>query len=142
MAQQLQLIDLSAPPQCFHCASTQATVLRDREIIDARFGDYPGWSEAPCCTPDSDYRCPACNSGKLQFAMRYASAEGEETGEVYRCETCGTTGDVEDAAPPVEPWAELEAVASGGCRVGDGCWQAFERTAMSEQSVLFIKEVA
>jgi hypothetical protein len=116
---------------------------RDRGAagIDARFGDYPGWSDAPCCTPDSDYHCPQCNNGSLQFAMRYASAEGEETGEVYHCETCGAIGDVEDAAPPVEPWTELDALAAGGCWVGDGCWQPFERT-MSEQGGLFIEEVA
>ncbi len=70
--------------------------------------------------------------------MRYASAEGEETGEVYHCETCGAIGDVEDAAPPVEPWTELDALAAGGCWVGDGCWQPFERT-MSEQGGLFIE---
>jgi hypothetical protein len=142
MPQQPLLIETPIPMQCVHCASTRATVLRDRELSDAHFGDYPGWSWSACCSPDSDYRCPQCGSGKLQFAMRYASAEGEETGEVYRCEMCGAIGDVEDAAPPVEPWAELEAVAAGGCWVGDGCWQAFERTAVSEQGGLFIREVA
>jgi hypothetical protein len=139
--QQLPLIETAFPVICAHCASTRAVVLRDREIIDGRFGDYPGWSEAPCCTPDSDYRCPQCNGGRLQFAMRYASAEGEETGEVYRCEACGATGDVEDAAPSVEPWAELEAVAEGGFWVM-GSWQTLEPTAISQQSVPFIKEVA
>ena len=112
MPQQPLLIETRIPMQCFHCASTQFTVLRDREI--ARERKYPGAETTICCTPDSDYRCPACNSSKLQFAMRYASAEGEETGEVYHCETCGAIGDVEDAAPPVEPWTELDALAAGG----------------------------
>jgi hypothetical protein len=113
--QQPQLIEIPKPPQCFHCASTQATVLHDREIIVVRLKCT---TDCVCCTPDSDYHCPVCNSSKLQFGMRYASADGEETGEVYRCETCGAAGDVGDAAPPVEPWAELEAVAQGGFRMG------------------------
>ena len=110
--QQPQLIELPAPLQCVHCASTRATVLRDREI--GRERKYPGAETTICCTPDSDYQCPQCNSDRLQFAMRYASAEDEETGEVYRCEMCGAIGDVEDAAPPVEPWTELDALAAGG----------------------------
>jgi hypothetical protein len=109
--QQAILIEIPVPARCVHCASTQATVLRDREMIDGRFGDYPGWSVAPCCTPESDYRCGQCGSGKLQFAMHYASAEGDDSREVYRCEACGCIGDAEDAAPPVQPWAELAAVA-------------------------------
>src|ERR1700733_5436445 len=90
MPQQPLLIETRISMQGFHCASTHFTVLRDREI--ARERKYPGAETTICCTPDSDYRCPACNSSKLQFAMRYASAEGEETGEVYHCETCGAIG--------------------------------------------------
>jgi hypothetical protein len=143
--QQPQLIDLPIPMQCFHCASTQATVLRDREIACER--RYPGTDDCICCTPNSDYHCPVCNSGKLQFAMHYASRDYEtgydDGGEVYRCEACGATGEVEEAAPPVEPWAELEAVAEGGFWVpGDGAWQTLKPTAISQHADLFIKEVA
>ena len=112
MPQQPLLIELPIPMQCFYCASTQATVLRDRELAGQRH--YAGADTCICCTPDSDFHCPACHSGKLQFGMRYASADGEDTGEVYCCEACGATGEVENAAPPVEPWAELAAVAQGG----------------------------
>jgi hypothetical protein len=110
MLQQPLLIETPNAIICVHCHEARAVVLNERQVIDVRFGDYPGWSQAPCCTPESDYHCPACHSSKLEFAMHFASAEGEETGEVYRCLTCGSTGDVEEAAPPVQPWAELEAV--------------------------------
>lgn len=106
--QQPKLIELPISTQCFHCASTQQTVLRDREVIVARM-KYS--TECVCCSPDSESRCPHCGSGSLEFGMHYATSQDDQGGEVFRCKACGATGEADDAAPPVQPWAELAAVA-------------------------------
>jgi DNA-directed RNA polymerase subunit RPC12/RpoP len=89
-------------------------------VIDARFyGDVPGMSDAPCCTPESTYQCPQCGSDNLDFGMHYATAsweDGDETREEYRCLKCGSTGDAEEAAPSAQPWSELEAVANAAAK--------------------------
>jgi len=38
------MLETSPPLVCLHCAATQATVLRDRQILDARAG-YPTFRE-------------------------------------------------------------------------------------------------
>ena len=88
-------------------------------MIDARYGDGPGWSDAPCCTPESTHHCPLCGTDNLDFGMHYATAsweDGDETREEYRCLKCGSTGGAEEAAPPAQPWNELEAVANAAAR--------------------------
>ena len=41
MPQQPLLIETPIPMQCFHCASTQFTALRDREIADFATLNWP-----------------------------------------------------------------------------------------------------
>ena len=106
---------MPASARCIYCKQDRRAVEIEREVIDARsYGDMLETS-APCCTPESTYQCPQCGSDNLDFGMRYATAsreDGDETREEYRCLKCGSTGDVEEAAPPAQPWNELEAVAN------------------------------
>jgi DNA-directed RNA polymerase subunit RPC12/RpoP len=106
--------------RCIYCKQNRRAVEIEREVIDARFyGDVPGSSDAPCCTPESTYQCPLCGSEDLDFGMHYATTsweDGDETREEYRCLKCGSTGAVEEAAPPAQPWNELEAVADAAAK--------------------------
>ncbi len=104
--QRLQAIEMAVP--CLYCHKTRARINVEREVARERFPHF----EAPvCCSPDSEHRCPDCNSQDLDFAMHYATSEDDETGELAYCNACHWVGAVEDAAPPVQPWAELEVVA-------------------------------
>jgi len=114
--QQASLFPMPAPARCIYCKQNRRIVEIEREVIDARFYDgVAGSSDAPCCTPESTYQCPQCGNENLDFGMHYATAsweDGDENREEYRCLKCGSTGDAEEAAPPVQPWSELEAVAN------------------------------
>lgn len=110
--QQGLLFPIPVPARCVYCHGTKAKTQLEREMIDERFyPDEPGYSGAPCCTPESTYTCPQCGSDNLDFAVRYASYDDDETAEMYHCYVCKSTGPAEDAAPAKQPWAELEAVA-------------------------------
>lgn len=105
--------------RCIYCKQDRRAIEIAREAIDARFyGDLAGTSDAPCCTPESTYQCPQCGSENLDFGMHYAAAswEDDETREEYRCLKCGSTGDVDEAAPPAQPWNELEAVSNAAAK--------------------------
>jgi hypothetical protein len=106
--------------RCIYCKQNRRAVEIEREVIDARFyDDVSGTSNAPCCTPVSTYHCPLCESDNLDFVMHYAIAsweDGDETREEYRCLKCGSTGDAKEAAPPAQPWNELEAVANAAAK--------------------------
>jgi hypothetical protein len=99
---------------CIYCQQTRSAVMAERNLIDIRFPQF-GNSEAICCNPDSESRCPFCNSTSLEF-MEYDFGTSRETGysdsgEHAHCLNCGKTCEAEDTAPPVRPWKELEAVA-------------------------------
>jgi hypothetical protein len=99
---------LYEPLPCFHCLKTRAKIEDERAEAHRRFPQYP----APiCCTPDCEYRCPRCNGLDIDFAMHYASGADDATCELAQCLKCGWVGEATEAAPPVQPWAELEAVA-------------------------------
>ncbi len=119
MATQLHLASMEPAiiPVCFYCHQPASKIVKAREELIARYPEmYPSGMEQAreacvCCTPDSDYLCPQCKSEDLRFAMvdDYTS-EGTDSVEMAECRACGWQGEARDAAPPVEPWAELEAV--------------------------------
>jgi hypothetical protein len=123
------LFPMPAFARCVYCKQNRRAVEIEREVIDAQFyGDVPGASDAPCCTPESTYQCPVCGSDDLDFGMHYASAsweDGDETREEYRCLKCGSTGAAEEAAPPAQPWNELEAVAKAAEQRGFERWSDY-----------------
>jgi hypothetical protein len=117
--QQASLFPMPAPARCIYCKQNRRIVEIEREVIDAHCGDGLGWSDAPCCTPESTYHCPLCGSDNLDFGMHHATTsweDGDETREEYRCLRCGSTGDAQEAAPPAQPWNELEAVANAAAK--------------------------
>lgn len=116
-AAQLQLFGAPAIiPVCAHCHQPRSKVIRDRAELARRYPDFagtPAETEMICCSPDSECRCPRCNSELLEFAMHYASAsfaDGDETAEMAHCQECGWAGEAEEAAPPAQPWTELAQV--------------------------------
>ena len=60
----LILLDTPPPLACLHCAATQATVLRDRQILDARAG-YP--TQCVCCDCETGSACPKCLGEHLEY---------------------------------------------------------------------------
>lgn len=117
--QQAALFAVPAPaPVCHNCKQPRSKVMRDRqEIMNLRPDRYQSMLEAYaviCCNPDSEYRCPDCDSEKLTFAAYDNGAEADtgyqDAGERYICLDCGARGDAQDCEPPAQPWAELEAV--------------------------------
>jgi len=61
-------IETLPPLACLHCAATQATVRRDRQIADALLG-YP--TECVCCDPETGDACPRQpESGVWQLRLR------------------------------------------------------------------------
>jgi hypothetical protein len=63
----LILLDTPPPLACLHCAATQATVLRDRQILDAR-ASYP--TQCVCCDCETGSACPKCRGASL-LGWRY-----------------------------------------------------------------------
>ena len=92
----LILLDTPPPLACLHCASTQATVQRDRQILDARAG-YP--TQCVCGDCETGSACPQCRGEHLEYGpfdggtvplTGYA-----DFGERYHCRDSGATGDVD-----------------------------------------------
>jgi hypothetical protein len=98
-------IETLPPLACLHCAATQATVRRDRQIADALLG-YP--TECVCCTRKP--ATPAPGSQNLAYGSYDCGYDSEtgyaDAGERYRCLDCGSTGDVDDAAPALAMLAQ------------------------------------
>ena len=73
---------------------------RDRPIADARLG-YP--THCVCCHPETGNACPQCGNQNLAYGSYDCGCDSEtgyaDAGERYRCLDCGSTGDVDDAAP-------------------------------------------
>jgi hypothetical protein len=88
-----------APPACLYCAATQATVRRQRQILDARLGDS---APCVCCDGETSYTCPLCLGQNLEYASYDFDTDTEtgyaDSGERYWCRDCGATGDAEDTA--------------------------------------------
>jgi len=118
MSQTQQLGLLGSPriiPVCHYCHQPKSKTLSLRAALAARYPEYknePG--NGVCCDPGSESRCPRCNSSSLEFGEFVPNRE-VQTGydgscEAAYCLDCGWIGDPDDAAPAVQPWAELEAV--------------------------------
>jgi hypothetical protein len=56
-----------------------------------------------CCDPETGNACPQCGSQNLAYGNYDCGCDCEtgyaDAGERYRCLDCGSTGDVDDAAP-------------------------------------------
>ena len=93
------LPETSPPPACRYCAATQATVRRQRQILDARLGDS---APCVCCDGETSYTCPMCLGQNLEYASYDFDTDTEtgyaDSGERYWCRDCGATGDAEDTA--------------------------------------------
>jgi hypothetical protein len=92
-------VSLGTPPPvaCLHCGATQATMRRDRQILDARLGYR---AHGACCECETDNACPKCRGENLEYGA-YESATDRETGyadfgERYYCRDCGATGHLDD----------------------------------------------
>ena len=101
---------------CAHCQQPQSKVTLDRLRLIAQYpANYRTMAAAReaviCCDPGSTHTCPDCNGENLDWAMHYAAYNGDETGELAHCRACQWTGAALEAAPPAQPWNELEAVA-------------------------------
>src|SRR5450755_3614054 len=92
------LIFLDTPPPlaCLHCAATQATVLRDRQILDARAGYH---TQCVCCDCETGSACPKCRGEHLEYGPFDGGTDPlsgyADSGERYYCRDCGATGDVD-----------------------------------------------
>ena len=88
------------PPACLHCAATQATVRRDRQIQAALLG-YP--TDCVCCDCETGPACPQCRGENLEYGTYDCGTDREtgyaDCGECYYCRDCGGTGDVDDTVP-------------------------------------------
>jgi len=93
-------IETLPPLACLHCAATQATMRRERQIADALWATRPSASAA---TRKRGNACPQCGSPNLAYGSYDCGCDSEtgyaDAGERYRCLDCGSTGDVDDAAP-------------------------------------------
>ena len=72
----LMLPDTPPPLACLHCAATQASVLRDRQILDARLGYL---AQCVCCDCETGNACPQCLGENLEYET-YDFGTGRETG--------------------------------------------------------------
>src|ERR1017187_6185349 len=72
----LMLPDTPPPLACLHCAATQASVLRDRQILYARLG-YP--SDGVCCDCETGNACSNCLGESLEYGT-YDFGSDRETG--------------------------------------------------------------
>jgi hypothetical protein len=114
-------IETLPPLACLHCAATQATVRRERQIADALLG-YP--TDCVCCDPETGNACPQCGSPNLAYGSYDFGCDAgtgyADAGESYRCLECGATGDVDDAASalvmlaqePRKPMTQANSAAS------------------------------
>src|ERR1017187_2537703 len=96
----LTLLESPPPLACLHCAATQATVRRDRQILYARLG-YP--SDCVCCDCETGNACPNCLGENLEYGTYDFGTDREtgyvDSGERYYCRDCGASGDVDDTVP-------------------------------------------
>jgi len=85
---------------CPHCNQGIQGCDLPRQIADALLG-YP--TECVCCDPETGNACPQCGSPNLAYGSYDCGCDSEtgyaDAGERYRCLDCGSTGDVDDAAP-------------------------------------------
>jgi hypothetical protein len=85
------------PLPCFHCAATQATVRRERQILEVRLG-----YQAPCvcCDCKTGNACPNCLGENLEYETYDFGTDREtgyaDSGERYYCRDCGATGNADD----------------------------------------------
>jgi len=90
-------LDTLPPLACLHCAATEATVLRDRQILDARAG-YA--TQCVCCDCETGSACPKCLGEHLEYGPFDGGTDPlsgyADSGERYYCRDCGATGDVDD----------------------------------------------
>jgi hypothetical protein len=79
-----------------------------------------------CCDPETGKACPQCGSQNLAYGSYDGGCDSEtgyaDAGERYRCLDCGSTGDVDDAAPALvmlaqEPRKPIELRCS--CPLGE-----------------------
>jgi hypothetical protein len=94
------LSDAPSSPACLYCVATQASVLRQREILELQMG-YS--TECVCCHCQTGNACPQCLSENLaneSYDFGSDPVTGySDSGERYRCRDCGATGEMEDTAP-------------------------------------------
>jgi hypothetical protein len=97
------------PVVCVHCHQPQSKVTSNRLKLIAQY-QYPSMCTAReaciCCDPGSTHTCPTCNSEDLAWTFDH-----DEACELAHCNACQWTGEATEAAPPAQPWNELEAVA-------------------------------
>jgi uncharacterized protein YbaR (Trm112 family) len=96
----LIFVEMPPPLACLHCAATQASVRRDRQIQATRLG-YP--ADCVCCDCETGHACPQCLGENLEYG-RYDYGTDPETGyahngERYYCRDCGAVCDVDDTVP-------------------------------------------
>jgi hypothetical protein len=72
----LILVEMPPPLACLHCAATQASLRRDRQILAARLG-YP--ADCVCCDCETGHACPRCLGENLEYGS-YDYGTGRETG--------------------------------------------------------------
>jgi uncharacterized protein YbaR (Trm112 family) len=91
--------EIPPPLTCLHCAATQASVRRDRQILSARLG-YP--ADSVCCDCETGNACPRCRGENLEYGIYDCGTDAAgyaDCGERYYCRDCGAAGDVDDAVP-------------------------------------------
>ena len=96
----LVIVEMPPPLACLHCAATQATVRRDRQIQAALLG-YP--ADCVCCDCETGPACPQCRGENLEYGAYDCGTDREtgyaDCGERYYCRDCGASGDVDDTVP-------------------------------------------
>jgi len=104
-------------PVCMYCYQPKGRVMAEREQLtrawDEWYGEVYPAHEQVCCSPGDEHHCPQCHSQELQFALRDSfDFDGNHEWEEAHCDACGWTGNAENAAPPKQPWLELQTVAA------------------------------
>jgi len=96
----LMLVEMPPPLACLHCAATQATVRRDRQILAARLGSP---ADCVCCDCDTDHACPQCLGENLEYSSYDYGTDRvtgyADFGERYYCRDCGAAGEADDTIP-------------------------------------------
>jgi uncharacterized protein YbaR (Trm112 family) len=94
------LVEMPPPLACLHCAATQATVRRDRQILAARLGSP---ADCVCCDCDTDHACPQCLGENLEYGSYDYGTDRvtgyADFGERYYCRDCGAAGEADDTIP-------------------------------------------
>ena len=82
----LMLPDTPPPLACLHCAATQASVLRDRQILDARLGYL---AQCVCCDCETGSlpEMPRRKSGVRNLRLRHRP--GDRLCVMMRILLCG-----------------------------------------------------